>query len=294
MAKSTQRKKTIKESTAIYDIDIVQPRLEAKPFIKWAGGKWQLLPAFKLHFPPRTAIKRYFEPFLGGAAVFFHLQHPHSFLSDSNAQLVELYQIVRNDVESLIGALLHHKNEEKYYYAVRGLDAASLSPVERAARFIYLNRTCYNGLYRVNSQGQFNVPFGDYKNPRICDAHGLRAASLALQRANLRLADFETAVKETQRGDLIYFDPPYQPLSKTSSFTAYTSDRFGEEEQRRLARIFRDLDRRGCYVMLSNSSAPLIRELYSEYNLIEVLANRAINSKANGRGKIVELLITNF
>jgi DNA adenine methylase len=294
MAKSTQRKKTIKESTAIYDIDIVQPRLEAKPFIKWAGGKWQLLPAFNLHFPPRTAIKRYFEPFLGGAAVFFHLQHPHSFLSDSNAQLVELYQIVRNDVESLIKALSHHRNEEKYYYAIRALDAASLSPVERAARFIYLNRTCYNGLYRVNSQGQFNVPFGNYKNPRICDAHGLRAASLALQRANLRLADFETAVEETQRGDLIYFDPPYQPLSKTSSFTAYTSDRFGEEEQRRLARIFRDLDRRGCYVMLSNSSAPLIRELYSEYNLIEVLANRAINSKANGRGKIVELLITNF
>ena len=166
--------------------------------------------------------------------------------------------------------------------------------MQRAARFVFLNKTCYNGLYRVNSQGQFNVPFGNYKKPAICDTEGLRAASLALQLADITVADFEQAVADAKRGDLIYFDPPYQPLSKTSSFTGYTAGRFDDVEQKRLARVYRDLDQRGCYVMLSNSNAPLVRELYADFCIHEVQANRAINCKADGRGKIIELLITNY
>jgi DNA adenine methylase len=283
-----------KEPQLGYKLDVPTQCVKAKPFIKWAGGKWQLMPLFAPHFPSFQQINRYFEPFLGGAAVFFYLQHPHSFLSDSNAELIELYQVVRDDAENLIEALRNHRNEEGYYYEVRAQNPASLSPVQRAARLIFLNKTCYNGLYRVNSQGQFNVPFGKYKDPTICDAEGLRAASLALQYAEITASDFEQAVSNVRPNDFVYFDPPYQPLSKTSSFTAYTSDKFDDKEQERLARVYRDLDRRGCYVMLSNSNTPLIRKLYAGFHVIEIQASRAINCKPEGRGKIIELLITNY
>jgi DNA adenine methylase len=282
-----------KEPQLGYNLELATQRIKAKPFIKWAGGKWQLVPLFAAHFPPLQKINRYFEPFLGGAAVFFHLQHPRSFLSDSNSELVELYQTVRDDVENLIEILKGHRNEETYYYRIRAQNPASLSPVQRAARFIFLNKTCYNGLYRVNSKMQFNVPFGKYKKPTLCDAEGLRAASLALQYAEIAVSDFEHAVSSAEHGDLVYFDPPYHPISKTSSFTSYTAEKFDDKEQERLARVFRDLDRRGCYVMLSNSDAPLIRELYAGFQIIEVQANRAINCKPEGRGKITELLIKN-
>jgi DNA adenine methylase len=266
---------------------------KAKPFIKWAGGKSQLLPALSIHFPPREKIVRYFEPFLGGAAVFFHLGHARSFLSDSNRDLVELYQVVRQDVEDLIEALRHHINEREYFYNIRSQDPATLTPVQRAARLIYLNKTCFNGLYRVNSRGQFNVPFGRHKNPTICDADGLRAASTALQSADITLGDFETVSECAGRGDFVYFDPPYHPLNKSSSFTSYTAGRFDEVEQRRLAHTFRQLTDRGCFVVMSNSDTPLIRELYADFCMHEIQANRAINSKPGGRGKITELLIVN-
>ena len=276
------------------NLPIPAQRAAAKPFIKWAGGKGQLISKFVPLFPPVSKVKRYFEPFLGGAALFFYLQHPQAYLSDGNAELIELYQIVRDDVDHLIEALKLHRNTEDYYYQTRALNPVSLTPIQRAARFIFLNKTCYNGLYRVNSQGQFNVPFGRYQNPAICDAPGLRAASRALNHAQLTVTDFEQAVSAARRHDFIYFDPPYQPISKTSSFTAYTSGRFDAAEQQRLAQVYARLAQRGCYVMLSNSDAPLIRELYAGFRTTEILASRAINSKGDGRGKITELLITNY
>ncbi len=284
----------VREPQVGYGVEFAYKRVDAAPFIKWAGGKRKLIPDFAPYFPPMQQIERYFEPFLGGGAVFFHLQHPCSFLSDSNEDLIEVYQVVKNKVEDLIQALQKHRNEEAYYYQVRSQNPETLSSVERAARFIFLNKTCYNGLYRVNSSGQFNVPFGRYKSPLICDPFGLRAANLALQRAEIVAADFEAALANAEHHDFVYCDPPYHPLSETSSFTAYTAGKFGISDQERLARVYRDLDRRGCYVMLSNSDMPLIRELYADFRIIEVQAPRAISSKADGRGKITELLIINY
>ncbi|RJP47946.1 MAG: DNA adenine methylase [Anaerolineaceae bacterium] len=277
-----------------YSLDFGNTRVKAKPFIKWAGGKAQLLPQMSNLFPPKDQIGRYFEPFLGGGAVFFHLQPPKSFLSDSNHDLVELYQAVKNNVEELIHALKPHKNEPDYFYEVRAQKPAALSQIQKAARFIYLNKTCFNGLYRVNSKGEFNVPFGKYKNPAICDAEGLRAASMALKHATITNADYQSVLDKARPTDFIYFDPPYHPLSKTSSFTSYTSDRFGEGEQKELANVYRELANRGCFVMLSNSDTPLIREIYKDFNIYEIQATRAINSKPEGRGKITELLIINY
>jgi DNA adenine methylase len=283
-----------KDSQLSYRPEFLHKRVKAKPFVKWAGGKRKLIASFAPHFPPMRQVKHYYEPFLGGGAVFFHLQHPHSFLSDGNQELVELYQVVRDDVEGLIKVLKRHRHEKAYYYQVRAQDRGTLEPVERAARFIFLNKICFNGLYRVNSKGQFNVPFGRHKNPRICDAAGLRAASLALQGVCVFTADFESAVSNAVGQDLIYFDPPYHPLSETSNFTSYTANRFDAHEQARLAQVCCDLDRRGCYVMLSNSDTPFIRKLYTDFHMIQVQANRAINSNASKRAKITELLIVNY
>lgn len=213
---------------------------------------------------------------------------------DLNAQLIEGYHVIRDNVDELITALKIHRNEPDYFYEIRTQNPLDLQPAERAARFIFLNRTCYNGLYRVNRQGQFNVPFGRYKNPTICDEPGLRAASAALQNAHLEVADFEIVLNLAEPGDLIYFDPPYAPLSLTSSFTSYTSNGFSSDDQRRLATTYRTLDSRGCLLMLSNSSAPLIYNLYSGFYIHAISARRVINSKPDGRGAITELLITNF
>jgi DNA adenine methylase len=284
----------ISEPQMGYALDFPGSRIKARPFIKWAGGKSQLLPEMAKLFPPKDQIGRYFEPFLGGGAVFFYLQHPKSFLSDTNRELVELYDTVKNDVEKLIKALKPHKNEHDYFYEIRSQNPDSLSSIERAARFIYLNKTCFNGLYRVNSKGGFNVPFGRYKNPAICDAEGLRAASAALQNAKITYGDFQSVLEKAKTTDFIYFDQPYQPLNKTSSFTSYTSGGFGEKEQRQLAELYKELSNRGCFVMLSNSDTPLIRELYKDFCINEIQASRAINSNGSGRGKITELLVINY
>ncbi len=266
----------------------------ARPILKWAGGKAALIKQFVPYFPESSAYQRYFEPFLGGASIFFHLQPKQSHLFDLNADLIELYTLVRDDVQSVIAALAPHFNDRAYFEQVRAQDTSTLTGPERAARFIFLNRTCYNGLFRVNSRGQFNVPFGKYKNPTICDTEGLWAASAALQNAHLAVADFETSLAECRAGDFIYFDPPYAPLSTTSSFISYTKQGFNADDQRRLADLFRELDRRGCLLMLSNSSAPLIYELYQDFIRHEVAARRAINSKIDGRGSVTELLVTNY
>lgn len=276
------------------EISITGTSTKAGPFIKWAGGKGALLPQLERHFPERDHYQRYFEPFLGGGAVFFHLCPTRSQLFDVNRELIEVYMTVRDNVEGLIEALAVHTNDAEHFYKVRSYRLTALSPVERAARFIFLNRTCYNGLFRVNRRGQFNVPFGNYRNPTICDPITLRSASQALARAKLGVADFEEAVVDARAGDFVYMDPPYAPLSTTSSFTSYTSGGFAWDEQVRLARVFRELTDRGSKVALSNSATPPIRHLYRDYHIHEVSARRSINSNGNGRGAITELLVTNY
>jgi DNA adenine methylase len=269
---------------------------EAKPFLKWAGGKSRLIPKYQPYLPEREEIDRYFEPFIGSAALFFHLQPGSAHLSDCNRKLIEVFEVVRDDLEGLIAALQPHRNEKAYYYSVRAQKPADLDKAERAARIIYMNRTCYNGLYRENQQGEFNVPFGRYKNPTICDEERLEAASAALQGVELRVSDFAAAVSGAGAGDFVYFDPPYVPLNATSSFTSYSRFGFDEADHRRLAETIDDLTQRGCRVMLSNSSAPLVYELYEDrgYHLHPIKARRNINSKASKRGPVTELLILNY
>lgn len=265
----------------------------AAPFLKWAGGKSQLLRQYEKFLPDRERIGRYFEPFIGSAAVFFHLKPPNATLCDINHKLIDVYRVVQQDVDNLIEALKGHKNQKAYYYRVRKMKPEKLSLVDQAARLIFLNKTCYNGLYRENSKGEFNVPFGRYKNPTICDEDRLRTASCALQDVQLKAADFEDAVETAEAGDFIYFDPPYVPLNATSNFTSYNKYGFSHDDQVRLAETFRRLDKRGCYVMLSNSSAPVVRDLYQGFHFKQIKARRSINSKADGRGPVTELLITN-
>ena len=268
----------------------------AAPFLKWAGGKGRLLKQYSPYFPPRNEIRHYYEPFIGGAAVFFHLQPQRATLSDINEKLVGVYRIVQQDVEGLIHLLKEHKNEKEHFYRVRTLDPADLSPGEQAARLIFLNKTCYKGLYRENQRGRFNVPFGRYKNPKICDERRLRNASAVLQGINLEEAQFDEALSNAAPGDFIYLDPPYAPVSATSNFTSYNGHNFVAADQRRLADTFHDLTARGCNVMLSNSNAPLIGKLYGGrgYHLLEVKSRRNINSKADRRGLVTELLILNY
>lgn len=273
-----------------------QPVPDAAPFLKWAGGKSRLLSQYEPHLPPPESIRRYYEPFIGSAALFFHMQPCQAQLSDCNHKLIETYEVVRDEVEALIEALQVHKNEKRYYYRIRAQDPDELDKVERAARLIYMNKTCYNGLYRENQKGEFNVPFGRYKRPRICDEPRLRAASQALQGVELCSGDFEEAVAAAGEGDFVYFDPPYVPLNATSSFTSYSRFGFDDEDHRRLAQTFHRLTERGCRVMLSNSDAPLVHELYGGhgYHFREVQARRNINSKAHKRGPVTELLIYNY
>jgi len=275
--------------------------------VKWAGGKSQLLAALEHHWPRR--FERYFEPFLGGGAVYFHLAPGHALLTDANTELIETWTVVRDQVEELIESLERHIWDEGYYYALRAADASALSPVDRASRFIYLNKTCYNGLYRVNRSGQFNVPFGRYKKaPSIYDAENLRAASVLLQAAELRVADFQATMAEAGPGDFIYLDPPYDPVSATANFTHYTEGRFDASEQRRLADAVTRATQQGAYVLLNNSDTEFIRSLFPEgdaarsadllpsgvYVVSSVAANRAINSDATKRKGAYELVVTNY
>jgi DNA adenine methylase len=273
-----------------------------KPFVKWVGGKRQLLEQFKMmnlyppeKFDPRTG--RYFEPFVGGGAVFFDLLPKKAFLSDMNNELVITYNVIKNDVESLIKSLKKHKNTKEYFLEIRAEDVNRLTNVETASRFIYLNRTCFNGLYRVNSKGGFNVPFAGNKNPLICDEINLRKISKALECIEIKKQDYKEVLKKAKKGDFIYFDPPYYPISKTASFTSYTKEAFLEKEQIELRDAFLTLTKRGCFAMLSNSDTPFINKIYSGFKnvrITKVQAGRAINSDASKRGKITEVLITNY
>ncbi len=264
------------------------------PFLKWAGGKGQLLPPI-LSRMPAEIVGTYVEPFIGGGAVFFELARlgriTRAKLFDRNAELIATYRAVRDDVEAVIAALARHHNDEEHYYDVRALDPQDLEPAERAARTIFLNRVGFNGLYRVNASGEFNVPFGRYKNPRICDEHGLRLASQALRIAEIEVADFEESCARVEPGDVVYLDPPYLPVSRTASFTSY-SGAFGEDDHRRLASVFASLVDRGAFALLSNSDTKLARQLYAGFKITTVQATRAINSKADRRGAVREILVT--
>jgi DNA adenine methylase len=272
--------------------------------VKWAGGKTQLLDQLDSLYPPAPSVNRYIEPFVGSGAVFFHvrelLQPGEAILADGNEELINAYSAIRDDVEKVIRHLvLHRKAHSKaHYYDVRGASRARLSEAGRAARLIYLNKTCFNGLYRVNSRGEFNVPMGRYDDPPILDAANLRAVSAALRRVNLKVAHFRETLGYARKGDFIYLDPPYHPLSATSSFTSYSVNggrsSFEASDQEELAGVFAALARRGCRVMLSNSDCPLIRRLYRGYDIRTVLARRSINSKAERRGRIHEVVVLDY
>lgn len=269
------------------------------PFIKWVGGKAKLVDQFKPYFPN---FKNYYEPFVGGGAVFFGLQPANAVLGDFNEDLIATYQCVRNFPGNLILRLKTHQlaHSSDYYYQLREIYRNSeqlglLGILERAAIFIYLNKTCFNGLYRKNKQGQFNTPVGRYSNPGICQPEVIHAASQALQGVTLKTGDFSTiASLATSSDDFVYFDPPYYPLNKTSNFTGYTQDGFTPTDQVRLRDLCAELRSRGVKVMVSNSDCEYIRNLYQDFNLHQIWAARAINCKAGDRGKISELLITSY
>ncbi|MEC7239914.1 MAG: DNA adenine methylase [Myxococcota bacterium] len=262
---------------------------QPKPFLKWVGGKRQLLPELLARVP--RGFDTYFEPFLGGGALFFSLLPEKAVLSDTNERLVRTYRAVRDNVDELIAELATYPHDRVFFEELRRIDVDALDDTQVAAWMIYLNKTGFNGLYRVNKSGGFNVPFGRYKNPRICDPDRLLLASEALQRAEILHASFSEVTKLAKPGDFVYFDPPYVPLSETSSFTSYTKDGFGISEQRQLRNIAENLKAREVDVLLSNSSAGAVFDLYENFEIEEVYATRAINSKASARGKVAEVLI---
>jgi len=279
----------------------VSCRKPPRPFVKWAGGKARLLKQLTKHLPKN--FNTYYEPFLGGGALFFHLVETHhqfsAVLSDVNEELINTYRVVRNRVEDLIMELQDHKarykeRPEEYYYEIRAKKFPD--DVMRAARLIFLNKTCYNGLYRVNREGEFNVPFGTHKDPRICDSSNLRAASQALRlsKAELVAADYFEATKEADKDDFVYFDPPYQPSSSTAHFTSYTESGFPLEEQERLRDWFQELDNRGCRIVLSNSDTKEIADLYKQYYIQRAQVPRTIGCRVERRKGCRELIIRNF
>lgn len=273
-----------------------QLKSETYPIVKWVGGKRQLI--FELIKNMPKSYNRYFEPFIGGGALFFELQPKQAYISDMNEELINLYSVVRNNVYELIDDLSKHKVSKEYFLEIRNIDRtekyAELSDIERASRFIYLNRTCFNGMYRVNSQGQFNVPFGHYKNPRIIDENNLLNCSELLKKTEIKCADFSEILTKVQKGDFVYFDPPYVPLNETSSFTSYTKDGFDIDMQFKLRDVCDELDNKGVKFMLSNSDTKLANELYANYEIKKVFASRQINANADGRGKITEVLVRNY
>ncbi|HEL1619355.1 TPA: DNA adenine methylase [Streptococcus suis] len=271
-----------------------------QPFTKWTGGKRQLLPVIKSLMPDN--YNSYFEPFIGGGALFFDLSPDKAVINDFNNELMNCYQQIKKHPQKLIELLTKHQenNSKEYYLELRAVDRDNrinkMTDVERAARIMYMLRVDFNGLYRVNSKNQFNVPYGRYKNPKIVDCDLILSISQYLNNSNITIltGDFEKAVEAAGAGDFVYFDPPYIPLSETSAFTSYTHEGFSYEEQVRLRDVFRKLDKKGAYVMLSNSSSPLVEELYKGFNIHKVEAIRTNGAKASSRGKISEFIVTNY
>lgn len=277
---------------------ILNMSFEVPTFVKWAGGKRLLLPQLSRFLPKE--IKGYFEPFVGGGAMAFYILRKYKpervFLSDINEEIINALYVIRTKVNELMTLLRGYRKEhsEKFYYKMREKDPSQLDDVERAARFIYLNKTGYNGLYRVNSKGKFNVPFGKYKNPSIFSEKDFREIATLLKNTHTEVKQFYDAVTITRAGDFIYFDPPYYPLKKGKSFTKYTKGDFLEKEQEKLAEVFKELDKKGCKLMLSNSDTDFIKNLYKGYTINKVRAKRMINCDATKRGEINEVVIINY
>ena len=271
-----------------------------QPFTKWTGGKRQLLPIIKSLMPDND--NNYFEPFIGGGALFFDLSPDKAVINDFNNELINCYQQIKKYPQKLIELLAKHQenNSKEYYLELRSADRDNridkMTNVERAARIMYMLRVDFNGLYRVNSKNQFNVPYGRYKNPKIVDSDLILSISQYLNSNNIKIltGDFEKAVQDVVAGDFVYFDPPYIPLSETSAFTSYTHEGFTYEDQVRLRDCFKKLDEKGAFVMLSNSSSPLVEELYKDFNIHKVEANRTNGAKTSSRGKISEIIVTNY
>lgn len=269
------------------------------PVVKWVGGKRQLLEEITPLLPKR--ITSYCEPFFGGGAVLFSIQPRNAIINDLNQDLITVYEIIRDDVESLVESLKKHQNTSEYFYTIRDKDRdkelyKGMSKVEKASRLLYLNKTCFNGLFRVNSSGEFNSPFGHYKNPNIVNEPVLRAVSTYFNESNIKFysEDFAETLKRVRRGGFVYLDPPYDPVSDTASFTGYNKGGFDRNEQIRLKQCCDELTQRGIKFMLSNSATEFIKELYGEYEITIVKAKRAINSDASKRGAIEEVLIRNY
>ncbi|MCR1960481.1 DNA adenine methylase [Thomasclavelia cocleata] len=278
-----------------------QKNLVLSPVLKWVGGKRQLLNDIIPMIPKNCST--YVEPFIGGGAVLFELQPKKAIINDFNSELINVYTVIRDYPEELIKELQFHKdnNTSEHFYAVREYDRkpeffSQMTPVQKAARVIYLNKTCYNGLYRVNSAGQFNSPYGKYKNPNIVNETVIRAMSKYFNENNIVIKneDFKEALKGLRRGAFVYLDPPYMPISSSSSFTGYTENGFNEDKQRELKELCDKLDKKGIKFLQSNSDCEFIRELYSGYRIKTIKAKRAINSKGNSRGEINEVLIYNY
>ncbi|XEO77492.1 hypothetical protein WKT22_02521 [Candidatus Lokiarchaeum ossiferum] len=267
-----------------------------KPFLKWVGGKRQLLKQIDPFLP--STFNKYIEPFVGGGALFFYLLPENAILIDNNPVLINCYQVIQKKIDPLIEALRGHKNESDYYYSIRNVDRlpefSQWTDVQKAARIMYMNKCCFNGLYRVNSKGFFNVPFGKYKNPRFLDEENLRAIHTVLQTVTIQNGSFTKSLDHAKKNDFVYFDPPYYPITKTANFTSYTKDNFSEHDQIHLAKIFKELDNRGCKLMLSNSYCDFILDLYKDFHIEKVHAKRAINSDASKRGAIKEVLVMNY
>jgi DNA adenine methylase len=262
----------------------------AGPFLKWAGGKSQLLHSLLQHVPDTYGT--YIEPFVGGGALFFACQPSRAVLSDSNEELMHTYNVVKGNVEDLIDRLKTVEHSSKGFYAMRAKKTSKLGPIDRAARFIYLNKTCFNGLYRVNKAGQFNVPLGRYANPTICNEEQLRAASTCLQNATLECGDYRKVLAtHAKRGDFVYIDPPYQPVSKYSDFKRYTKEFFYEKDQVELRDLILELRGMGCGVLASNSYCDFILDLYKDFRIEVVEAKRFINNVSSKRGGVKEVII---
>ncbi len=277
---------------------VAKNRLVA-PVVKWVGGKRQLLDSIRPLLPKQ--ISSYCEPFVGGGALLFDLQPKKAAINDINADLISMYRVIRDNVEALIETLATYKNTSEFFYKIRDLDRApdtfsELSDVEKAARFIYLNKTCYNGLYRVNNAGEFNVPFGSYKNPNIVNAPVLRAVSKYINVSSISMTtdDYTEVLADVKKGTFVYLDPPYDPISSTSNFTGYTKGGFTREDQIRLRECCDALDKRGVKFLLSNSATDFIKEQYAGYYITIVQAQRNINSVGSRRGNIDEVLVRNY
>ena len=269
------------------------------PVVKWVGGKRQILDQITKYVP--ETFSTYYEPFLGGGAVLFELQPKKAVVNDINNELMNIYEVIRDNVEELIEDLKKHRNEEDYFYKVRELDRDKqrynkMTPVEKASRIIFLNKTCYNGLFRVNKAGEYNAPFGNYKNPNIVNETTLMAVSSYFNKVKIRFTcqDFAEVLKRSRKGAFVYLDPPYDPVSETASFTGYDKGGFDRDEQVRLKKTCDKLNKKGVKFLLSNSATDFIKDLYKDYKIEVIQAKRAINSRADKRGEVDEVLVMNF